>query len=132
MKKFLGLILAILYMGSSTGATLHLHYCMGKLVKVQLWHKEDNKCSHCGTGAGKLCARSCCKDEHKTVKLEKDQKATENAIHLSDLAAIATPVSYIGVSQVYPVSIIEEYPVSNAPPRSSKVPSHIANCIFRI
>lgn len=133
MKKFFVLILAILYMGSSTGATFHMHYCMGKLVDVQLWHGGTEKCSKCGTDHNEICERKCCKDEHKTVKLEKDQKATENAINHMQLVAIATPVSYVGLAQqLHVISLIEAYPFSNAPPRSTKVPPHILNCNFRI
>ncbi|GAA0564205.1 hypothetical protein GCM10009415_53190 [Chitinophaga japonensis] len=105
---------------------------MGKLVDVKLWHGEAKKCSKCGMDKNKNCAKKCCKDEHKTVKLEKDQKATEHAIHFMHLAAIATPVSYTESSQVYPVSLVVAYPTGNAPPRSSKVPPHVLNCIFRI
>ena len=32
MKKAIVSILAVLYLCSSAGATVHLHYCMGKLV----------------------------------------------------------------------------------------------------
>jgi len=57
-----------------------MHYCMGKLAEVQLWHNDNTKkCSKCGNEQGKTCSRDCCKDEHKTVKLEKDQEITENA-----------------------------------------------------
>ncbi|MFY0255545.1 HYC_CC_PP family protein [Chitinophaga sp. 30R24] len=132
MKKFLTLILAVLYMGPSTGATFHMHYCMGKLVGMELWHVDNNKCSKCGTEAHKICAKKCCKDEHKTVKLEKDQKATEDAVHQMQLIAVATPVSYIGLPQVHFVSVVEAYPICNAPPRSDKVHLHILNCTFRI
>ncbi|MCF6404630.1 hypothetical protein L3C95_17165 [Chitinophaga filiformis] len=132
MKKFLVLILAILYVGSSTGATFHLHYCMGKLVKVQLWHEDAKRCSNCGMNKKKQCARKCCRDEHKTVKLEKDQKAAENTVHFMQLVAINSPVFHTGFSEAYPFSVIEEFPLANAPPRSSKVPSRIFNCIFRV
>jgi hypothetical protein len=132
MKKALALILAFLYVGSSTGATFHMHYCMGKLVEVELWHAEANKCSKCGTEPGKACAKKCCKDEHKTVKLEKDQKAAEYAFHFTQMAALATPVSFFELPQVPVLSIAEEYPISNAPPRSSKVSPQIFYCTFLI
>lgn len=119
-------------MGSSTGATFHMHYCMGKLVEVKLWHEEAKKCKKCGASQNKVCRKKCCKDEHKTVKLEKDQKVTENAIHFMQLASFATPVSYIDLPQVYAMSPVEEFPISNAPPRSSKVHTHLLNCTFRI
>lgn len=132
MKKFLTLVLTFLYMGTSTGATFHMHYCMGKLVDVDLWHSEVKKCSKCGNDQSTICAKKCCRDEHKTVKLEKDQKVTEHAVHAMQQTAIATPVSFANSPQAHIVSLVEEYPVNNAPPRSSKVPAHILNCTYRI
>lgn len=132
MKKVFTLLLAILYMGSSTGATFHMHYCKGKLVEVELWHVATKKCSQCEVKPCKSCVKKCCKDEHKTVKLEKDQKATENAIYFMQLAAVTTPFSFIELPSVPTISLVEEYPISNAPPRSSKVHTHILNCTFRI
>jgi len=132
MKKLLTLILAILYMGSSTGATFHMHYCMGKLVEVKLWHKEAQKCSKCGAEPKSACAKKCCKDEHKTVKLEKDQRTAENVLPFIQLPAIFIPVTYCESPELYTLSLQEEFPVTNAPPRSSKVHTHILNCTFRI
>ena len=133
MKKILTLILAIFYMSSSTGATFHMHYCMGKLMDVELWHADDNKCSKCVAGHTKACAKQCCKDEHKTVKLEKDQqKSTESAFHFMQLPAATASFSWCELPQVHPFSLIAAYPFSNAPPRSHKVPAHILHCTFRI
>jgi len=131
MKKILALTLAVLYIGTSTGATFHMHYCMGKLIDVKLWHSEVKKCSKCGSAPGTLCAKKCCKDKHKTVKLEKDQKA-ENAVQAMQQVAVATTVSFVDIPKVYIISLVEAYPVSNAPPRTSKVPTHILNCTYRI
>jgi hypothetical protein len=132
MKKLLTLILAILYMASSTGATFHMHYCMGKLVEVKLWHKEAPKCSKCGAEPKSACAKKCCKDEHKTVKLEKDQRTAENVLPFIQLPAIFLPVTYLERPEIDTLSLLEEFPVSNAPPRSGKVHTHILNCTFRI
>ncbi|PSL45725.1 hypothetical protein CLV51_104432 [Chitinophaga niastensis] len=132
MKKVLTLLLAVLYMGSSTGATFHMHYCMGKLVEVQLWHEETKKCSKCGPDQCTACAKKCCKDAHKTVKLDKDQKAVEHAFHFQQIAAVATPAANLSLPAVQALSLLAEYPISNAPPRSYKVHPYILNCSFRI
>jgi hypothetical protein len=130
MKRLLVTILAMLYLGASTGATIHLHYCMGKLVDMKLWHSEANKCGKCGMKKSTTCKKSCCKDEHKTVKVEKDhQKAAESALQLMQIAA-AIPVDYFELPQVYITSIAQELPVSHAPPLS--IPLHILHCTFRI
>ena len=68
MKKFFAAILAILYFATTTGATVHLHYCMDKLVEQSLWHSEKDQCSKCGMDKS-LEKKGCCKDEYKQVKV---------------------------------------------------------------
>lgn len=133
MKKFIVCILAILYIGSSTGATVHMHYCMGKLVEMDLWHREKaNTCNKCGAKEnGKSCKKKCCKDVHKLVKLDKDQKTAEAAIQFLALTSFATPVHFYELPEAQLTSITQE-PVSNAPPRSCKVQPYIILCTFRI
>ncbi|MEC5146339.1 hypothetical protein [Chitinophaga sp. 212800010-3] len=139
MQKILALILALLYISSSTGATVHMHYCMGRLVDVNWGHdKGKPACGKCGTthdqkkNCGKPCKKQCCKDEHKTIKLTKDQKIAENTKHVMQLAAMTLPVAYMELPRV-PVKVLAEaFPASNAPPPGSKVHTYILNCIFRI
>lgn len=132
MKKCFTLIVTLLYLSSSTGATFHMHYCKGKLVEVNLWHKDGKGCSKCGAGENSACGKKCCEDEHKTVKLEKDQKVAENTVHFLTLPLVANPVSFIELSQPQAVIMAEEYPISHAPPQSSNVAPYIFNCTFRI
>ena len=47
MKKFITAILAVLYLGTSSGATIHMHYCMGKLADWGLGHKNSKTCGQC-------------------------------------------------------------------------------------
>jgi hypothetical protein len=134
MKKLIIGILAILYMGSSTGATVHMHYCMGKLVDIGLWHGEKaSSCNKCGAKENnKSCKKKCCKDVHKLVKLDKDQKTAESAFQLVALTSFVTPDHYYDLPQVQIATLTQEYPVTNAPPRSSKVQPYIFLCTFRI
>lgn len=130
MKRLLVTILALLYLGTSTGATIHLHYCMGKLVAMNLWHSEAGKCSNCGMKKNKACSKKCCKDEHKLVKLEKDQrKATEDSFKSAYVIA-EKPVTFIDFPQPYIASVINDHPVSHAPPLS--ILRHILYCSLRI
>lgn len=134
MKKLIICILAFLYIGSSTGATVHMHYCMGKLVDIGLWHgKKASPCNKCGAKENnKSCKKKCCKDVHKLVKLDKDQKTAESAFQLVALTSIVTPDHYFDLPQVQMATLTQEYPVTNAPPRSGKVQPYIFLCTFRI
>lgn len=133
MKKVLTLLFLLLYVGTSTGATFHMHYCMGKLVEVALWHGGKQPCSHCKTDLNKKgCPKKCCKDEHKTVKLEKDQKVTAHALPFLQMPAADVPVSYAVLPPAHVVSLATSHPVSHAPPYYSKVQPYILHCIFRV
>jgi len=132
MKKISVTIFAFLYLAVSSGATLHLHYCMGKLVKWELLHKKDNgKCSKCGM-AKSDAKDGCCKDENKLVKIEKDQKVAENSytVQLFLVAVIAS--SFVNTPIVPLLSVTIEDHFDHSPPRSNGVAVYIRNCNFLI
>jgi hypothetical protein len=74
MKRLVIAVLAILYLTTSIGIVWHYHYCMGELVRCEIWENKKSSCSECGmplkSGAGD---NDCCKDEYKYVKNDKDQ-----------------------------------------------------------
>src|SRR6187455_1672217 len=111
MKRIVVSILGVFYLASSVGATVHLHYCMDKLINWSLL-KGGDKCNKCGMEKD----GGCCKDENKFVRNNVDQKVAESAVQLTQMAAIATPVGLIYPSEQYFTSLIQEYPISNAPP----------------
>ncbi|MDE3248769.1 MAG: hypothetical protein KGO82_08930 [Bacteroidota bacterium] len=81
MKRSLVFILCLLYIVSSAGASLQLHYCMGKLAGWDLGAPASNHCQQCGMEkkAGK---QHCCHDEQKWIKGATDQTANRNSIAL--------------------------------------------------
>ena len=127
MKKILVSILAVFYLASSVGATVHLHYCMDKFIDWSLL-KGGDKCDKCGMEKN----GGCCKDENKFVKNNVDQKVAEPAVQLIQMSAIATPDGIINSSEHYLSSLIQGYPIINAPLRSNGVGIYILNSVFRI
>ena len=128
MKRALTAILAVLYLSTSLGTTVHLHYCMGKLVDWDLQQTKNIKCSNCGMDRSENNQNGCCKDEYKKIKNDNDQKLSEvafNLLHVT-ISALQFELPVIKIS-----SITEANPVSNAPPRSH-VAIHIRNCVFLI
>jgi hypothetical protein len=132
MKKFLTAILALAYMTASTGATVHMHYCMGKLADWGLEHSTSKTCDKCGMEKSGEKDNGCCKDEHKFVKNNTDQKTAETAFQLIQLIAVALPVSFVEIPANYFPSVTEGNPISHAPPHSSSVAVYIRNCVFLI
>ncbi len=132
MKKFIIVIVAILYIGTSTGATIHFHYCMGKLVNWNLRNIPNERCGGCGMKISHQSKKNgCCKDEYKQIKNDKDQKLTQTHLLLTQPVYIA-PLTYQSAFLFISHSTIcETNEVSNGPPQSW-VPIHIRNCIFLI
>jgi hypothetical protein len=138
MKKVLATILAIVYLTTSMGATVHLHYCMGKLFSWSLFEKDSKNCGQCGmpkNSMGGHCMAvkdGCCKDRHTHLQLDKDQKTGETAYVFSDLSFIALPATMATSPDPYEETYIAGYPTTNSPPEPHKVPLFIRNCTFRI
>jgi hypothetical protein len=130
MKKFLVSILAIFYLSTSIGATVNLHYCMGRLVNWDLSVKETHTCGQCGMEKVKAQKKGCCEDKQHVLQVAKDQKA-ENRYQTAAPVGIAIITTFPSFITPIASTITEENPVSNAPPRSW-VPVRIRYCIFRI
>lgn len=130
MKKFIVTILAVLYLGVSSGATVHFHYCMGQLVEWGLISKESEKCSKCGMKAG--TTKNCCKKENKQIKIASAQKVSYSSFQFEALSFDINTNNNPVIPDVYISSVTEEYPLINAPPSAENTPVFLRNCNFRI
>lgn len=131
VKKAIVLILAVMYMVTSSGATINMHYCMGKLVDWSIGHNEEHTCSNCGMEKNGS-ENSCCKDEYQHFKLDKDQKTAEAAVQSMQVTTASIPVSYQPFSIIHITRISEDNPRSHAPPYINSVSPNILHCVFRI
>lgn len=133
MKKLTVLFLVLIYLGTATGVTLHLHYCMGEVVDWEVAKEDSGHCDNCGMDKNQSTKNGCCKDELKKVKTDDSGKLTESAYKSLVLspAFLAPSLSYEFTAASYP-SILEENPRSNAPPRSKPVPVYVLNCSYLI
>jgi hypothetical protein len=126
MKKFLALLLAVLYMTTSSGVVLNVHYCMGKVSSV----KVDNfKAAFCKCAIQKEDG-SCCKTEVKVCKLSNEHKGTiaSGNIQFPVVAHITQTSPIVHAELKRRVCIL---PKGNAPP-GIVVKTYIENCVFRI
>lgn len=126
MKKALVSILAVFYLSSSVGATLHLHYCMDKLVNWSLLSGDGDKCDKCGMEKD----GRCCKDEQKFLKNSVDQKATDPSIEITKLSPFTSSAAVLNIFE-FSSCRVHENTISHAPPISC-CDIYIRNCVFRI
>lgn len=132
MKKFITAILAVIYISTSTGAMLHMHYCMGEMADWGLGHNNSKICGKCGMDKSAEKDNGCCKDEHKFVKNDTDQKTEQASFQLKYLVSTALPVSFVEIPAADFPTVTEENPISHAPPRRRGVAVYIRNCTFLI
>jgi hypothetical protein len=130
MKHFLVFILLLTYAVASTGTTVQLHFCMGKLAS-STW-KEQSKKKTCGKcGMKKQKPNGCCKDEAKWVKLQDDQKTTTASVQFDHFEP-ALPVHGSAFDITPAISNSFKLAHSHAPPRSCDISIYKRNCVFLI
>lgn len=127
MKKLLVAILAIIYLGVSSGIAMNIHYCMGKLFSVELMHTND-KCSKCGMKTGK---NSCCNDKFKIVKLTDSHKIISNDINIFTPVVILDNSKSIFDTDLHNTQVITLFN-NHSPPISRGISLCILNSVFRI
>lgn len=130
MKKVIVTILAVFYLGVSSGATVYFHYCMGQLVETSLINKEFKACSKCGMKGGST--KDCCKHENKQVKVDNAQKLADYSYHFKAFSTDLPRSVYSETREIYASAFTEEQPLSNSPPDTDNTPAFILNCNFRI
>ncbi|WP_111599942.1 HYC_CC_PP family protein [Chitinophaga skermanii] len=130
MKKLLTILIAVLYTIITSGFTVNVHYCMGKIAEVKLQEPKHASCNKCGRADGKS---NCCKHEVKYLKMANEHQVAKTQGDMQPLfAAIALPVLEFPTIDL-PVSIITNQPRANAPPGlSSQEPLYIQHNAFLI
>jgi hypothetical protein len=138
MKKVLATILAFVYLSTSTGAILHLHYCMGKLVSWGLIDKDSKNCATCGMPKKpnhKGCVTTkmgCCEDKHIQVKTSNDQKLDQSESQDFKFLLENPPENFQTWPDFYIFSLTYNYPAANGPPQIGGQPVFLLNQNFRI
>lgn len=126
MKKIIALLLAVLYITTTSGVVLNVHYCMGKISSVKVDNFSVTMCT-CGK---KLSNNSCCRTEIKVVKLSNDHKSalTSLKVKVSDIP-VFHPVSLVYGSKI--IASVPPYSTASKPPGVS-VKTYLRNCVFRV
>ncbi len=128
MKKFLVTLLAVLYLGMSSGIAMELHYCMGRLAGIELFSNDNECCTRCGMKEKK---GGCCSDEYKFVKLEDAHKQAGNEQLKAPVEApLWVPVRPEPLFAATPVC--HKSPAVPDPPPPLPCSAQALLCIFRL
>ena len=127
MKKLLVAIIAILYMASSSGVAMEIHYCMGKKSGVEFYGSTNVKCGKCGMTEKK----GCCQDKHQFYKL-KDAHKTVSGNEIPEISIVAISTNFVSFNY-HVISTLDDNAFKNhSPPQFTKPSTCILNCNFRI
>ena len=137
MKKLLLSILAVVYVVTATGMTVHFHYCMGKLVSWSLTKHDKAKCSFCGIPKNdeqqtKLTCKGCCLDKTTVIKLDKEHNKAPQVVtpfqYGYDALLTHVETTYPFVAAFKPANLN----AIHAPPGKGQIPVFLLNRVFRI
>jgi hypothetical protein len=126
MKKIVVIALLLVYGLSSTGATVHLHFCCGKLDDISFSSTNSKICSTKTFSSTK----KCCDSKHIELKVKADQEPGAKWIAACKVFTTQCPASYYGFTPTHKIPVNA---LATGPPlRVSAVPLFIQHCIYLI
>lgn len=118
----------LIYITTSAGVVLNVHYCMGKVSSVKIDNFSEETCK-CGDRASEM---SCCFSQFKVVKLEDAHKSAVITHHLQPpIAVLPSRLSIVDVLKT--TIVVTDQAVAHGPPlNSSSQNIYLKNRVFRI
>jgi hypothetical protein len=127
VKKLLTLLIAVAYLGITSGVMVNIHYCMGRIAEVNYGHDNQDKCSNCGMQQ----KDGCCKTEHKFIKSTADQLLVKSITQPAPAVA-EIPINY-PYSVTAPLAEAHStYLKYHSPPDKRLNDLRVYNSVFRI
>ena len=129
MKRVFVSILLFTYAFASSGASVDLHYCMGKLIGLDFDYSSKKQCGNCNMPVKDT--KGCCNNKQLQVKIDTDQQLTQNKISLSNDFTAIVPGWAIVNNILYDSATIV-HPSIHGPPFISYTPLYLFDCSFLI
>lgn len=130
MKRITVILLMFLYLLPTTGIVVSLHYCGDSIASVSFnpFHTK-HKCS-CGS---KKMAKDCCKDKTTIIKLDNEQKNTQQVLCTIVKEKNFQPAISTKIIVDYHAPLLSDVFNHNThPPDEIKHPLYIQHRTFRI
>jgi hypothetical protein len=126
MKQVIIIILMLVYGVSSSGMTINLHFCCGKLDDISFSaHTKD-----CPMGSTQKKS-NCCDNKQIVAKLNADQQVFLKYIKTSQSSTVDVDLTLH--SSLFPAEMaLIKQPAPGQPLPHTSVPLFIKNCVFRI
>lgn len=124
MKRLLAILLAAIYITTTSGIVISTHYCMGEISAVALGQQDNNTCGTCG-----MENEGCCHDDLSVLKLTDNHQFSVLSV---DVPSFEAPVLHHMAPELDPwLSGSKPAQVSNnSPPLAFS--RNTLYCVFRI
>lgn len=133
MKKLLFTLLACFYLGISSGATVHFHYCMGELVNLGLTKAQKDKCEFCGMPKEEGQKKACCSDETKQANVDTSKKTTTTVYQFSPTVVLLANPIFKNDSDLLSISNETNFSFHHKETQEKEcIPIFLRNCNYRI
>ena len=86
--------MSFLYISTSVGATVQMHYCMGKLAGWKMGIVESATCGKCGMQKTSQKKHGCCNDQTKVIQNGGDQQLSVPSFQITQFTTAAIPVLF--------------------------------------
>lgn len=129
MKKAVVLCMLLLYGAVTIGATVHIHYCMGRVTGISLQNGTNTVCNTCGMAKNK--AGGCCREECKQFKVAADQLLTNSVYTGENLDYAVLPPTIYSSAYTAPLNTVAK-PNSHAPPNRQQAKLYLQHNVWRI
>ena len=134
MKKLFLYLLSFIFIITSSGVMVNMHYCMGKLAGTSMsWvSNSPKKCGKCGMEKSKKKGKGCCHDSKKLIKNVVDQNIANSLFNIDHQLALLPNSSDFETVSIVVSDNAKQSNYSHAPPDQLGVPIYIADCSFLI
>lgn len=127
MKKYIVILLMLVYALPSTGASLHLHFCCGKLDDVSFSVKHKAGCTEQASGDV-----ACCNNVALDLKIDADQEPLAKLLPQLNMVPALPPVVHHGLASLPALAAYTANKNTGPPLAAAQAPAYIKNCVFRI
>lgn len=121
------ILLMLVYGVSSSGMTLHIHYCCGEIDRIDVAPVEKDNCDK---GHNKPM-KNCCDEKQLPFKIKSDQKA-EAGVKLFCKIFLPEKIHYNNEPAIRSGYKCTTGFTDSSPPSAAATPVYILHCIYRI
>ncbi|MBC9913963.1 HYC_CC_PP family protein [Chitinophaga varians] len=131
MKRFFAIFFAVLYTLLTSGFTVNVHYCMGKLASVKLQNVPDeDQCKRCGRPVKSM---DCCKNEVKFCKVTTSHQAAKALQQDAPVTIdLQLPVKILHTPSLSSLQLPPGGYPHEPPDIGATTPVFLRNCVFLI